>query len=187
MSNRQAVHCLDGSTDFGESRATNTLRHQGRIRIQKYTPSRMKARRWERFRFTAFCRFTTIGTLDVSQSLKRYDRLRTGARRRTAMAHQARTTGMNLQFDDGFAPVIGVANPAGNLRTDIVAPALPDDASDLDIHLARLLALHPDIPVTFRNQDLTQLDDLTKQAVLDGVNHLPWIQPLKASSNAFNG
>lgn len=94
---------------------------------------------------------------------------------------------MNLQFDDGYAPVIGAVNPSKFRRDDVVPPVLSDDASDLDIHLTRLLALHPDIPVTFRNQDLSQLDDLTKQAMLDGVNHLLGIQPLKASTNAFGG
>jgi hypothetical protein len=103
------------------------------------------------------------------------------------MAHQERGFDMNLQFDDGYAPVIGTVNPQKYRRDDVIAPVLSDDASDLDIHLARLLALHPDIPVTFRNQNLAGLDDLTKLAMLDGINHLLGIQPLKASPNVVSG
>jgi hypothetical protein len=94
---------------------------------------------------------------------------------------------MNRQFDDDFAPVAGGMDSARFVRSDCVAPVLDDDASDLDVHLSRLLALHSDIPISFRNQDLAQLDDLTKQAMLDGINHLLGIQPLKACTNDFGG
>lgn len=94
---------------------------------------------------------------------------------------------MNLQFDDDFADVIGGVDPTPYLRTDRIAPVLPPDASDLDVHIAQLLALHPDVCVAFRNQDLGQLDHQTKAALLDDLNELLGIQPLMCATNDFTG
>lgn len=51
--------------------------------------------------------------------------------------------------------------------------------SDLDLHIVRLLALHPTLKVRFRNQDLASLDDLTKQTLLQDMNHVLGVRPLR--------
>ena len=87
---------------------------------------------------------------------------------------------MTLQhnIDDDFAPVTGGVDLAKYVRGSGVS--FCDDAghSDLDRHISRLLALHPDVRVAFRNQDLSKLDDPTKLAILDGINDLLGIRPL---------
>ena len=92
---------------------------------------------------------------------------------------------MTIQFDDDFAPVTGTVDAARYRRSGCVAPVLSDDASDLDRHISRLLALHPDVTIAFRNQDLSQVDDQTKLAMLDGINELLVIQPLTVQANDF--
>lgn len=85
---------------------------------------------------------------------------------------------MNIQNDDDFVPVTGTVDIARYVRQDCGAPVSAGDSSHLDRHISRLLALHPDVTVAFRNQDLCQLDDQTKLAMLDGINDLLGIQPL---------
>lgn len=51
--------------------------------------------------------------------------------------------------------------------------------SELDIHIVRLLALHPNLKVKFRNQDLASLDDATKQTLLSDINDVLGIKSLK--------
>ena len=85
---------------------------------------------------------------------------------------------MTTQFDNDFAPDTGTADAARYRRSDCVAPVLSDDASDLDRHISKLLALHPDVSVAFRNQDLSQMDAQAKQALLDGINDVLGIRPL---------
>jgi hypothetical protein len=51
--------------------------------------------------------------------------------------------------------------------------------SELDLHLVRLLKLHPDVKVGFRNQDLSTLDDETKRAFVNDLNDLLGIKPLR--------
>jgi hypothetical protein len=50
--------------------------------------------------------------------------------------------------------------------------------SDLDLHIVRLLALHPQLKVRFRNQNLSSLDDATKQVLLADMNEVLGIKPL---------
>jgi len=49
--------------------------------------------------------------------------------------------------------------------------------SDLDLHIVRLLALHPTLKVGFRNQDLASLDDATKQMLLHEMNQVIGVRP----------
>jgi hypothetical protein len=51
--------------------------------------------------------------------------------------------------------------------------------SELDLHIVRLLRLHPNVKVGFRNQDLTCLDENTKRAFLKDMNELLGIRPLR--------
>lgn len=87
---------------------------------------------------------------------------------------------MNRQHnDDDFTPVTGGVDVSKYVRHARVAPVV-QYSSDLDAHIARLLALYPDTGVAFRRQDLASVDQATKLALLDGLNHVLGIQPLVA-------
>jgi len=81
--------------------------------------------------------------------------------------------------DDDFTPVTGGVDVSKYVRHARVAPVV-QYSSDLDAHIARLLALYPDTGVAFRKQDLASVDQATKLALLDGLNHVLGIQPLVA-------
>jgi hypothetical protein len=86
---------------------------------------------------------------------------------------------MEIRGDD-FAPVVSGRQLApGDLRADLDAMGDLNVQSDLDLHLLRLLALHPTLLVRFRNQDLSRLDDATKQDLLNDMNDLLGIKPLR--------
>ena len=76
-----------------------------------------------------------------------------------------------------FSPsVVGRPPKTSQLRSDLDAVIA---TSKLDLHIVRLLALHPTLKVRFRNQDLTALDDATKQALLDDLNQVLGVRPLR--------
>jgi hypothetical protein len=84
--------------------------------------------------------------------------------------------------DDGFVPVTGGVDLADDyLRADLDSLRDVKVQSDLDRHIVRLLALHKDLRIRFRNQDLTRLDDGTKQALLQDMNDLLGIKPLRTA------
>ncbi len=81
----------------------------------------------------------------------------------------------------GFAPPAGrMSTPKKYLRGDVDDLTTVAVKSDLDLHIVRLLALHPALKVRFRNHDLAALDDATKQALLDDMNKVLGVRPLKA-------
>jgi hypothetical protein len=81
----------------------------------------------------------------------------------------------------GFAPPVGrMSTPKKYLRDDVDNLRAVDVTSDLDLHIERLRALHPALKVRFRSHDLAALDDATKRALLDDMNHVLGIRPLKA-------
>ncbi len=83
--------------------------------------------------------------------------------------------------DDGFVPVTGGVDLADDyLRGELDSLRDLKVHSDLDRHIVRLLALQ-DLRVRFRNQDLTPLDDDTKQALLQDMNDLLGIKPLRTA------
>ncbi len=83
--------------------------------------------------------------------------------------------------DDGFVPVTGGVDLADDyLRGELDSLRDLKVHSDLDRHIVRLLALQ-DLRVRFRNQDLTLLDDDTKQALLQDMNDLLGIKPLRTA------
>lgn len=51
--------------------------------------------------------------------------------------------------------------------------------TDLDLQIVRLLALHPQLKMRFRNQDIASLDDATKHTLLDDMNNVLGIRALK--------
>lgn len=84
------------------------------------------------------------------------------------------------RIDDDFVPVTGGADLADDyLRDDLDSLSDLKVQSDLDRHIVRLLALHKDLRVRFRNRDLTRLDDATKHDLLQDMNDLLGIKPLR--------
>jgi len=82
--------------------------------------------------------------------------------------------------DDKFVPVTGGVDLADDyLRDDMDSLRDLKVDSDLDRHIVRLLALHKQLRFRFRNQDLTRLDDDTKQALLQDMNDLLGIKALR--------
>jgi hypothetical protein len=78
----------------------------------------------------------------------------------------------------GFAPSVGHNLPPQYVRTDLDDLDNVVVRSDLDLHIVRLLALHPKLKVRFRSQDLSSLDDETKRTLLDDMNSVLGIKPI---------
>lgn len=78
-----------------------------------------------------------------------------------------------------FAPSVGRLTTPKSLRDDIDDLTTVAVKSDLDLHIVRLLALHPALKVRFRNHDLAALDDATKRTLLDDMNQVLGVRPLK--------
>jgi len=86
--------------------------------------------------------------------------------------------------DDDFVPVTGGDDLASKYVRDDVASLRDLKArSDIDRHIVRLLTLHKQIRIQFRNQDLSSLDDATKRDLLGDINDLLGIQQLKISKS----
>ena len=66
------------------------------------------------------------------------------------------------------------------VRSDLDSVRGYEVESELDLHLVRLLKLHPDVKVGFRNQNLASLDDATKRAFVEDLNELLGIKPLRS-------
>ena len=79
----------------------------------------------------------------------------------------------------GFAPSVGHKLPTKYVRDDLDDISRIAVKSDLDLHIVRLLALHPALKMRFRNQDLASLDDGTKQRLLDDMNTVLGVRPLR--------
>jgi hypothetical protein len=62
----------------------------------------------------------------------------------------------------------GVAPPASLIRALPTPASVP--ANQLDRHLLRLLTLHPQVSLKFRDVNLDMLDDRAKQFLLDDIN-----------------
>lgn len=85
---------------------------------------------------------------------------------------------MNHKTD--FAPTaIGRPPRKTQVRSDLDDLRAVVAKSDLDLHIVRLLALHPTLKVRFRNQDLASLDDATKQTLLNDMNRVLGVRPLR--------
>ncbi len=79
-----------------------------------------------------------------------------------------------------FAPAaVGRPPRSAYIRKDLDDLSSVVAMSDLDLHIVRLLALHPTLKVRFRNQDLASLDDATKQTLLSDMNQVIGVRRLK--------
>ncbi len=75
--------------------------------------------------------------------------------------------------NDDFAPVSGGVDLTDeHVRDDLEALCDVVVESDLDQHIVRLLTLHSEICVAFRNQDLTAMSDSDKRLLLQDINDL---------------
>lgn len=84
--------------------------------------------------------------------------------------------------DDDFVPVTGGVELADDcIRQDVDALRDLKAASELDRHIVRLLSLHGNLHIRFRNHDLAALDEATKRSLLADINDLLGIKPLKTT------
>lgn len=78
------------------------------------------------------------------------------------------------------APSVGGHElPAKYRRQDTDYLANVTVESELDKHIIRLLGLHPELRVKFRNQDLASLNDSTKKLLLEDMNKVLGIRQLR--------
>jgi hypothetical protein len=85
-----------------------------------------------------------------------------------------------MSKNPGFAPSVGrMKPPTRNLRRDLADLKAVAVKTELDLHIVRLLELHPNLKVRFRNQDLASIDDATKQILLEDLNRVLGLRPLK--------
>jgi hypothetical protein len=79
-----------------------------------------------------------------------------------------------------FDGVIGGKDlPRKNIREDISTPEDLIVSSALDRRLAKLLSLHPELKVKFRNNNLASLNAETKEALLQDMQDILGITPLR--------
>lgn len=83
----------------------------------------------------------------------------------------------NDEIFDGF--IGGGELPKNCIREDITEPKDLIVSSELDRRMARLLTLHPQLRVKFRNNDLASLDGETKEALLQDMCNILGITPLR--------
>ncbi len=84
-----------------------------------------------------------------------------------------------MKHADAAPPTGGHKLPNKYVRKEVTGLENVAVASDLDRHIVRLLGLHPELRVKFRNQDLASLNDSTKEALLDDMNKVLGIKPLR--------
>lgn len=72
-----------------------------------------------------------------------------------------------------YVPVIGGKNLSpDNVRADLDRLAEVQSCSEVDRHIYRLMALHPQLEEAFRGLDLANLNDSAKHDLLSEMNDL---------------
>ena len=79
----------------------------------------------------------------------------------------------------GFVPSVGHLKDPKNVRRDLNDLTDVVVESAIDLHIIRLLELHPTLKVRFRNQDLASLDQSTKETLLQDLNTVLGVHPIK--------
>lgn len=78
-----------------------------------------------------------------------------------------------------FSEVVGGGNLSPNeTRSDLNIPSNLIAESELDREVARLLVLHPEMQIKFRNNNLPSLDDSAKQVLLEAMRDVLGVVPL---------
>jgi hypothetical protein len=79
-----------------------------------------------------------------------------------------------------FAPSVGsMRAPNDIIRDDLDDLSAVKVRTALDLHIVRLLSLHPHLRVRFRNHDLASLDEVTKRTLLSDLNKVLGVRELK--------
>lgn len=78
-----------------------------------------------------------------------------------------------------YVPSVIGKPPKKYVRDDLGDLSTVVAKSDLDLHIVRLLTLHPALKVRFRNHDLASLDEATKQVLLNDMNQVLGVRPLR--------
>ena len=71
----------------------------------------------------------------------------------------------------------GILSP-DETRSDLTVPPNLVVESELDKEVARLLVLHPEIQIKFRNNNLPSLDDSAKRVLLEAMRDVLGVAPL---------
>jgi hypothetical protein len=84
-----------------------------------------------------------------------------------------------MEDKDIFDGIIG-GKPLSerHFRTDIVEPENIEINSELDLRIVRLMMLHPNL-VSFRNNNLSGLDEPTKVTLLEDMYEVLGVTPLR--------
>jgi hypothetical protein len=82
--------------------------------------------------------------------------------------------------NDDMPAVIG-RPPNKYLRSDLDDLSRVVAKSELDLHIIRLLSLHPALKVRFRNHDIASLDDATKRLLLKDMHEVLGLEPLRSA------
>ena len=78
-----------------------------------------------------------------------------------------------------FSEVIGGGTLSPDeARSDLSIPPNLIAESELDRDVARLLVLHPEMQIKFRNNNLPSLDDSAKEVLLEAMRDVLGIAPL---------
>ena len=90
---------------------------------------------------------------------------------------------MSRNLDD-FVPVTGGMDlPRDLIREDVDRTERLAVDSELDLHIARLLSLHPEIDPGLRGRDLLDMDAEAKLALVDQLNERLGIRRQKIGQN----
>lgn len=82
-----------------------------------------------------------------------------------------------FEIFDGF--IGGNKLSKENIREELCTPEGLTASSALDKRLAKLLTLHPELQIRFRNNNLASLATETKEALLQDINDLLGIKNLR--------
>lgn len=90
---------------------------------------------------------------------------------------------MNMDIVDFGSIGCGDLLPLSKRRADLGDLSSLQATTSIDKHIVRLLALHPELRVQFRNQDLSLLGDAAKLAIIEDINEILGIHPLQTFEN----
>ncbi|HEV7645423.1 MAG TPA: hypothetical protein VGO50_15880 [Pyrinomonadaceae bacterium] len=84
-----------------------------------------------------------------------------------------------ISADEIFDGFIGGGKPSENyIRKEVVLFEDLIISSEIDRKMTRLLSLHPQLRVEFRTKDLSNLDEKTKEALLQDMYDILGVTPL---------
>lgn len=88
-----------------------------------------------------------------------------------------------MKQDSNPSPGFGRELPSDYIRNDLDDLGTTAAESELDLHIARLFALHPLLRERFPAPKLASLDDAAKRQLLAGMNAVLGVVPLRANNS----